>query len=148
MAKYENFTNFTQKGWLKTKNWYPTGVCLTFEYPTRGCTSQVGYSNCISVSRFFLFGGSSCLEFCLIPKLVNPSMKCSFFLYIVYMYCCTCIYTYIANINMGHQIEAVERNSRQPNMDLYPAHQSWWYCWFTAAYEEANFRIITSRHII
>ena len=28
----------TQREWLKTIKWYPTGVCLTFEYPTRGCT--------------------------------------------------------------------------------------------------------------
>ena len=38
VAKYENSTNITQREWLKMKKLYPTGVCLTFEYPTRGCT--------------------------------------------------------------------------------------------------------------
>ena len=28
--------NFSE--WLKTKIWYLTGVCFTFEYPSRGCT--------------------------------------------------------------------------------------------------------------
>ena len=32
------FTNITQREWLKMKEMIPnTGVCLTFEYPTRGC---------------------------------------------------------------------------------------------------------------
>ena len=35
VVKFENFTNITQREWLKMKIWYPTGVCLTFEDPTR-----------------------------------------------------------------------------------------------------------------
>ena len=33
----KEFTNIIQGEWLKTKKWYPTGVCLTFENPIRGC---------------------------------------------------------------------------------------------------------------
>ena len=38
VVKFENFTNIIQRECLKTKIWYSTGVCLTFEDPTRGCT--------------------------------------------------------------------------------------------------------------
>ena len=38
VAQYENFTNISQREWLKTKKWYLTGACLTFEYTTRGCS--------------------------------------------------------------------------------------------------------------
>ena len=37
VAEYEKFTNITQRKWLRAKKWYPTGVCLSFEYPTRRC---------------------------------------------------------------------------------------------------------------
>ena len=37
VAKYENLATITPKERLKMKKWYTTGVCLTFEYPTRGC---------------------------------------------------------------------------------------------------------------
>ena len=37
MARYENSAIFTQWEWLKMKKEYPTGICFTFENPTRGC---------------------------------------------------------------------------------------------------------------